>query len=230
MKARWNQLATWVDARSLRERVLIFGAVAFVLIELINVLLLNPLLAQQRKISDEIVQKQEQIKSQHAQIQEWIEASKNDKNSPLRMQISQAYQQIAGGEAYLHSLRDRLVQPDQMAGLLQQILQKNGRLELVAMNTQPAQPLLSPSSPAADTANPSSTESTKDVGQQVYAHRVTLTVRGSYAELLRYLQALEQMPYQMFWGEASMNATQYPAVDLTLTLFTLSLDKTWLKV
>jgi MSHA biogenesis protein MshJ len=34
----------------------------------------------------------------------------------------------------------------------------------------------------------------------------------------------------MFWGMAKMNVVQYPQAELTLTLYTLSLDKTWLQV
>jgi len=38
------------------------------------------------------------------------------------------------------------------------------------------------------------------------------------------------LPTQMFWGMAKMNVVQYPQAELTLTLYTLSLDKTWLQV
>ena len=33
-----------------------------------------------------------------------------------------------------------------------------------------------------------------------------------------------------FWGEASLTVEQYPDAVLTLTLYTLSLDKIWLQV
>jgi len=57
-----------------------------------------------------------------------------------------------------------------------------------------------------------------------------MTVRGSYADLLQYLTALEKLPTQMFWGMAKMQVVQYPEAELTLTLYTLSLEKTWLQV
>ena len=46
----------------------------------------------------------------------------------------------------------------------------------------------------------------------------------------QYLQTLEKLPTQMFWGMAKMDVVKYPQVELTLTLYTLSLDKTWLQV
>jgi MSHA biogenesis protein MshJ len=66
--------------------------------------------------------------------------------------------------------------------------------------------------------------------KQIYKHGVKITVRGSYADLLQYLTALEKLPTQMFWGVAKMDVVKHPTVELTLTLYTLSLEKTWLQV
>ena len=55
-------------------------------------------------------------------------------------------------------------------------------------------------------------------------------MRGGYADLTQYLQMLEKLPTQMFWGMADLNVVKYPQAELTLTLYTLSLDKTWLQV
>ena len=41
---------------------------------------------------------------------------------------------------------------------------------------------------------------------------------------------LEAMPWQLYWGKVNLNAESYPKVTLTLTLFTLSLDKKWLAI
>ena len=69
-----------------------------------------------------------------------------------------------------------------------------------------------------------------DAEKQIYKHGVKITVRGSYANLLRYLSALEKLPTQMFWGVAKMDVIKHPKVELSLTLYTLSLDKTWLQI
>jgi MSHA biogenesis protein MshJ len=34
----------------------------------------------------------------------------------------------------------------------------------------------------------------------------------------------------MFWGKAEMRIEAYPRITLTITLYTLSMDKTWLSV
>ena len=66
--------------------------------------------------------------------------------------------------------------------------------------------------------------------KKILKHGIQITVRGGYLDMLHYLAALEKMPVQMFWGEISFSVEKYPDAVLTLTLYTLSLGKTWLTV
>ena len=217
------KLAGKVDGMSLRERALIFAAIAFLLVSLINSLFLEPLLNRQKNISAQIVQQQEKMKETEAQIASLLQARQADANSPERERIRALRQQIAEGDAYLKNRRDTLVPPEKMADLLEKVLSRNDRLKLVALNTLPVSLLIEPSGDAAPAQN-------AGLENQIYKHGVTITVRGSYTDLLQYLTALEKLPAQMYWGVAKMEVVKYPAVELTLTLYTLSLDKTWLQV
>jgi MSHA biogenesis protein MshJ len=54
-------------------------------------------------------------------------------------------------------------------------------------------------------------------------------------DLLDYVSQLEQMPWHVLWSKAALNEEQNPAVmwpanRLKLTVYTLSLDKTWLSI
>ncbi|OEZ59149.1 type II secretion system protein GspM [Duganella sp. HH105] len=62
----------------------------------------------------------------------------------------------------------------------------------------------------------------------LYRHGVQLVLQGSYLEMIDYLDALEALPSQLFWGAAALDAEQYPQARLTLTLYTLSLDQKWI--
>lgn len=227
MKQHWEKLVAKIDGMSLRERVLVFAALAFLLITLTQVLFLDPLLAEQKKLSAQVVQKQEKMKEIQAQIEALLQARKDDAASPLRQRLSQIKQQLADGDAYLQSRRDRLVDPEQMAELMEQVLNKNGKLQLIKLQTFASAPLIEkPTKPEGAGAAPANTVPDK----QVFKHGVQITVRGSYMDLLQYLATLEQLPAKMFWGAARMNVVQYPSAELTLTLYTLSLDKTWLQI
>jgi MSHA biogenesis protein MshJ len=221
LQERINKLVAKVDDMSLRERALIFFAAAFLLLALIDALFLDPLLQRQKNLSAQVVQQQEKMKEIQAQLESMVQAKQADATSPQRERIRQLRQQIAEGTAYLQERRDKLVPPEKMAQLLQQVLGKNDRLQLVALNTLPVSLLIEQSGDAA----------VAPVGEQLlYKHGVEITVRGSYADLLQYLNALEHLPTQMFWGVAKLGVVEYPTAELKLTLYTLSLDKIWLQV
>jgi len=218
-----DKITAKVDGFSLRERVLIFFAAAALVVSLVDSFILGPQLDKQKKFSAQVVHEQEKMKEVQAQIASLVQAGQADANSPQRERIRVLRQQITDGDIYLKSRRDKLVPPEKMAQLLEQVLNKNGRLQLVALNTLPVSLLVEPSVDAAAVQTVSSEK-------QIYKHGVKITVRGSYADLLQYLTALERLPTQMFWGVAKLDVVQYPTAELSLTLYTLSLDKTWLQV
>jgi MSHA biogenesis protein MshJ len=185
------------------------------------------LLDKQKKLSVQVVQQQEKMKEIQAQMEALMQAKRDDASSPLRERIKLIRQQIADGETYLKSRRDKLVPPEKMGDLLEQVLSKNARLQLVALETLAVTPLLDPAAKTEVGAVPA-----KPLPQerQVYKHGVKITVRGSYGDLLQYLTELEKLPTQMFWGSVKMSVLQHPSTELTITLYTLSLDTTWLQV
>ena len=223
MKEKFDKIVAKVDALSLRERVIIFAAAALLLVSLINYLFLNPLLIQQKMISEQVVQQQEKMKEIQSQLAGLLQAKQDNVSSPKRERIRALQKQISEGAFYLKEKQDKLVPPEKMAALLEQVLHKNERLQLVALNTLPVTLFIEPSADAA------AAQMTAQA-LQMYKHGVQITVRGSYADLIQYLTALEHLPTQMFWGVAKMKVVEHPSVELTLTLYTLSLDKTWLQV
>lgn len=228
IKQQWEKISEKVNAISLRERGLIFVAAAFVLVSLVNIFFLDPLLLKQKRMTAEVIQQQEKIKEIQAQIEGIIQAKNAQNTSPQRLQLNKVRQELEEGNLFLQGNRENLVEPDKMADLLRQVLSKNTNLQLVNLQTLPVTSLFETEeeAPAATAAAsiPAMTE------KQIFKHGVVLTVKGSYLDLMQYLGALERMPTQMFWAKIKMNVVQYPDAELTLTLYTLSLDKVWLQV
>jgi len=226
MKLYWEKARAAIDDMSLRERAMIFVAAAFVVIALMDVMLLEPLSVRQKMLSAQVVQQQEKMKELQAQLQDLFQAKRDDEHSPLRERVVLLNRQLKEQDDYLQSRRDRLIAPGKMADLLRQVLNKNGSLQLVELKTLPVGLLIE----KPKSADNSPVGQTTGAQKQIYKHGVRITVRGGYLELMRYVTALEKMPAQMFWGEASLSVDKYPDAVLTLTLYTLSLDKIWLAV
>ncbi len=62
----------------------------------------------------------------------------------------------------------------------------------------------------------------------LFRHGVEITLSGSYLDMIAYMEALEALPTQLFWGKAEFEVENYPNARLTLTLYTLSMDKKWM--
>lgn len=220
MKERLQAWGERIDALSLRERTLLFVMAAAVLVALVNTVLLDPLLNKQKRLSNHILQTEGQISATRVQIQNLMTASHSDPNEVLRKRQAGVTQRLQELNALLLSTERGLINPERMAGLLQDLLNRNQGLELVALKSLPVKNL----SAVAKEGKSSATE------RFIYQHGVQLTVEGEYASLMNYLAALEQLPWQMYWSEANLKVEQYPKSKLTLTLYTLSLDKSWLAV
>lgn len=227
MKQQWEKISTKLEAMSLRERAFIFAALAVLLFALLNTLLLDPLFARQKALRSQLEQQQQKMSAVQSQIAAILQENSADAKSPQRAQLRQLQQEIADGNVFLQSSRERLVQPQKMAAHLKQLLNKNNALQLVSLQTLTVTPLVENTGVAGKevAAVPESA-----VEKQVFKHGVKLTLRGNYLDLLQYLVALEKLPQQMYWARAQMGVVQYPTAELTLTLYTLSLDKTWLQI
>jgi MSHA biogenesis protein MshJ len=154
--------------------------------------------------------------------------------------LSQLTQQLQQMHGSLRDMQKGLVPPDKVSIVLEDILRKNGKLRLVSLKTLPVAGLTE----QADAENKTAVEKlasaalsettakpmTKPVAESIYKHGVEITVEGGYLDIINYLTALESMPWQLFWGSASLRVEEHPKTTLTLTLFTLSLDKKWLNL
>ncbi|MGH8752105.1 MAG: type II secretion system protein GspM [Burkholderiales bacterium] len=218
MKLDWQTWAGKIDDLKLRERALIFAMAALILVTLVNVLLLEPLFARQKSLSQQVTQQQDQLKTIQVQIQAAVEARGRDPGAVNLRRLETLRSQLAQLDSFVQGKRERLIPPDKMAEQLEQILRHNRQLQLIELQTLPVTTL------AGDAGSAEQGE------REIYKHGVQITVRGNYLELLGYVSELERLPRQMLWSNAQLKVEHYPDARLTLTLYTLSFDKTWLVV
>jgi MSHA biogenesis protein MshJ len=104
---------------------------------------------------------------------------------------------------------------------------KNRKVQLISLRNLPGTSLSpgagAPTGAAGGPARPGG-------AREVFRHTVELSVSGGYFDLLDYLAALERMPQRVFWDGFELSVAQYPQSVLKLTIYTLSLEKSWLTV
>jgi MSHA biogenesis protein MshJ len=231
MKDRLARLATRIDALTLRERVLLFAAIAASTVFVVYYFGLGPMFARQALLRTRIVQQQNNLAGIDNEIREKVEAAQVDPDAPTRARIAASRAQLDALATSLRAMQNGLVPPERMAPLVDSILRANGRLQLVSLRTLAVEPMLGAAKPQAAGSMPAAgAQTSAKQGALLYRHGVEVTVRGNYLDMIAYLAALEAMPTQLFWGRAQLEAETWPASRLTLTLYTLSLDAKWMKL
>ena len=226
MKTRLLQLQLKIDAMTVRERAMVFGATVGVVVFVLFSLLFDPLFARQKTLRTQISQQQENMLALDAEITAMAQANAVDPDRDNRARLAVIEGASARLTDSLRTAHNSLVRPESIAPLLERILKANGRLRLVGVKSLPVMPFEGSFAAAAGDPEPSAPAS--GAGRAIYAHGVEVTVRGNYLDMLNYMDALEAMPVQLFWGKAQLDVEAYPDARLSLTLYTLSLDKKWM--
>ena len=230
MKARLLKLREKVDAMSVRERALLFGAVAAVLAFVFYSALLDPLFIRQKSLRSTISQQQNNVQGIDDEITATVQAYAIDPDLPNKTRLAALKAASERLSENLRAVQTGLVPPERIAPLLGSILEANGKLRLVSLKSLPVSSLTGPLEDASKTPAAAPAPAPASDARSIYRHGVEVSVRGNYLDMINYMDALEAMPTQLFWGKAHLEVEEYPTARLTLTLYTLSLDKKWMKL
>lgn len=222
-----GELIQKIDAMSQRERIMVFAAALTVVIGIGYATLIDPQLAQRGSLIKQIGSQGQQLKTVQAELQS-LAGGAQDPDAPNRARLESIKRQLAEIESFLHEKQEHLVPAEKVGALLEEVLRRNRGLQLVSLKTLAAAPLVEKTPAKADSAAP--VGALAGVERQLYKHGVEITVKGSYLDLLEYLGQLEAIPWQVYWGRAELEVQEHPASALTLTVYTLSLEKAWLRI
>ncbi len=249
MKQFWKKYATKFDAISPRERLFIAVAILAVLALAGETAFIEPQLVKQKSAERQIEQQTVELTSAQQQIAV-LEPRLKNPDAANHAALDRARGERSVIDTQLRGLEQTLVAPRQMAALLEDMLKHNQGLRLVSLRTLPVGPLIEPrdakldnvdkagatKEPGMTAAAPAGMQVTAQLATNlvaetgIFKHGVEISVQGSYGELLSYLAQVEKLPQRMFWSNVRLKVDEYPRATLTLTVYTLSLDKTWLVV
>jgi MSHA biogenesis protein MshJ len=218
MKQWWRRMEKRFGLLTRRERgVLLAGGLAVILI--LGYSGFDSSLARQRVLAAQLSEVSAATAMSRAQGQSVTIQLSRDPDEQARARIARLSEQVRSLEEQMQAINRGLVPPQQMAQILEKMLTRDTRVKLVSLKTLPVSDLIERK------------DDKREAGKaNVYKHGMEVTLQGRYLDMLGYLDRLEALPWQMFWSEAKMDARQYPAVRITVTVFTLSLDRDWLVV
>lgn len=233
MSTPWQRYAERFDSLAQRERRLVAVAVLGGIVMLGVNGFIEPALQRASASEQAAAEARAQIASMQQQIAE-LQSPTRDPEVVARAELEAINQQLEAHSEKLRALGASLVSPQRMPALLQEMVGRKSGLRLLSLRNLPAMPLLSktPGQNARDEKAPAETKGVASAPppQGLFKHGIEIRVEGSYAELTAYLARLEQMPLKVLWDQVTLSAAHYPKLELTLTVYTLSLDRAWLIV
>ena len=210
-----ERLRQWADRfndLALRERAMIFGASAVVVVALFSTFVLDPLIREQQELSRQLVEQDGRVRAIQESMQALAANRMQDPDTAVRQRNEDLTRELAALEEEVARAEARqVVQPPQVPRLLEDLLAGNRRLQLVSLRSL---------APVAAVGSK----------EPIYKHGVELVLRGSYLDLLGYVSDLERLPWRLYWGDAVLNAEGYPVLQLTLTVYTLGTDRVWMRI
>jgi len=217
MKSGWRvwtqQQFARIDARSLRERAILFLSIVAGCMALADVLWLAPAQGAYKQLT-------QRFEKQNTELQLVREALKTaakpaDKNPAVHTEMAEVTGRLATVNQSIKDVAPEAVQGTPLAQALVHLLRRQAGLTLVRTST------VAPEAAASKTAEMGGAGAAAAAAAMAVGLRrqgVELTVSGAYTELTRYMQALETaLPY-VRWGVMKLESDKLPP-ELTLQLF-----------
>jgi len=213
----------WLDARSTRERVVLFGGTLAVIIGLWQAVLMDPVARERAVAANDLPTLATELPALTQRVAQLETALRADPDAAARERKAALESERASLDTRLAELTDGLIPPDEMAGALRELLRREPGLQLLKLEALPAEPLFVDDKAAtqAELAKPR---------PAVFKHAVVIELRGSYLATLRYVQSVEELRWRFFWDSFDFRVDEKPGGRVKLTLYSLSLREGWLGV
>ena len=223
MRARWQWLIERFAALSARERMLVTIALFAVIYQAADLIILQHQAQRIESLNSAIASDQAEIRRLNDEQNLLSAGLAHDPAAKQRAAVELARQQIRQLQEQLDGATRSMISPRDMARFLEQLLQQERELELLRLETLDPEPLL---------ARPAEGGAPSGLGIDGVLHRHAFDIEfgGNYLATLRYLEALEGLPWRFFWDSVSYEVEDYPRSLVRLRLHTLSLSEDWIGV
>jgi MSHA biogenesis protein MshJ len=243
MPAALQKLMEQIDARVLRERVLIFLTVLAVVFLIWQLLVQSAIDKTTRSLEAERAKITKEQQELETKITTLTMTMASDPAIAKRKDIDRLRANISEVEASLAGLSQGLIGAEQLPKVLQDVLARTASIQLREVRTLPVTELQLPTvaiapqgavpaptggaipAPTGGATNAATAAKNPMMGTGVYKHSVIIRVTGSYLELFDLLRAIEALPWKFYWESLDYGVTQYPNAEIDIQVFTLSSEE-----
>ncbi len=201
-----------------RERSLVVFMGVVLIAMLGYVLAIEPFYLKRDVLQRQTTQRQVDIARFEQQIESLEKALADDPDEPLKQQIGELSTDVQALDRQLDNHTFDLIPPSAMSDVLEQVLSRTKGLKLVELSSIAPEQLLTPDNTETDAA--------PEI--LLYQHGVKIVVEGSYFDVQRYLNDIEQLEWRFYWRQFDYLVEQYPAARVHIELYTVSTSEAFI--
>lgn len=214
---RWNEVEEKFAVLSLREKILSLtsGLVAVLFGGYVS--LVEPVQIEIEKLSRNVDRQKSQLGQLDNQIKALELELQEDPDEPLRKNRERYKKQIVDIDEALREQTVDLIPANKMPEVLEKILENSKSLKVIRMNSIPPVQMMDINSDSGARVN-------------LYQHGVLLVIEGSFFELWRYLNEIENLEWRFYWKRFDYVVDQHPTATAEIELYTLSTSRAFIGV
>lgn len=238
------QFAARIDALTVKERVLVVSSLLLAVSMAWQSLLIDPLAVRKQTLQAEVTSASEALQRIEAVSAGLMADAQLDPDAATRQMIAAREQELAAMRERVEAKVGKVVPPAQMAKVLETVLGRIRDLEFVGLEGLGVEPLVQPeeAQQAPHAGTHGGTPPVRDARatpplvaapaprRTAYRHGIRIRFAGSYIAAINYLRALEALPWGFFWDRVELETRDFPRVEGSIVVYTVSLDEGWIGV
>jgi len=233
MKEKLAELTEKFEALSLREQVMLVSAVIVAICFSWFQFVSEPIYLETKQASTELTTVQQGVEKLQQQHQNLLARRASDPHRDLKDRIALIDQRLEKTNKQLAEKFHGLIEPRQMARVLESVLKKHTDLKLLSVRSLASERLIQPEEELPDVGEDRllPVQESKEREQvEVFRHGLQIEFEGNYLATLEYLKTLESLDWEFYWDAVQLEVTDYPKSRVIITVHTLSLRDSWIGV
>lgn len=221
-----------IDHASLQNRALVLFALLFIILVPWYFVIYTPQSQQAGEVQDHISELQDKTNSSRTKYENILNRSKNPNIGNMISQYEQVKKEIKRLNREITHYHHTYIDDKELGHLLHSILDDIKTVTIEHFSTKEAQPPIATAVTQTNTANskgskvptkPESSNSGAQPNQQLLPEitRYTLSLKGDYFSILRFLERTERLKWQLFWESFTYHVELYPQGIATIEFYTL---------
>lgn len=271
MQQHWQTIQAKFSLLSMRERSLLVGSLFIAIVYILYSFWLEPAYLQNQRLQSKLsslTQQQQQYEFDKAEL---LQALASDPNKVVKLRIARTEAELDKANGTLTDLTADLINSNQMALVLGDVLSRAKAVKLLAIESLPVTTItgnnqeadkiaednksenklkpkfasasgqdlnaeniiksdeISKNIDAALTKPKESVTVTADSEVLLYRHGLRITMTGSFFDIQAYLNTIEQLPKKFYWEVFDYQMQEYPTAQVVMEIYTLSINKEFIR-